>query len=99
MTHTKDVLSGKGALNVSTCPGSPSTYASGASSRPPHALVGVPSLLLFDTTPGGTGNTIRIGERLEAVAEEALASGSAPVSAAREQLLRMPADLPERALP
>lgn len=59
----------------------------------------MPSLLFSGTTPGGAGNTIRVGERLEAVAEEVLASGAAPVSAAREQLLCMPADLPERALP
>ncbi|MEV0690835.1 DUF1998 domain-containing protein [Streptomyces sp. NPDC050388] len=32
----------------------------------------MPLLLLFDTTPGDAGNTIRIGEHLEAVAEEAL---------------------------
>ncbi|OKJ88244.1 hypothetical protein AMK33_37680 [Streptomyces sp. CB02400] len=28
--------------------------------------------LLFDTTPGGAGNTIRIGEHLEAVVEAAV---------------------------
>ncbi|MFG3003296.1 DUF1998 domain-containing protein [Streptomyces calvus] len=34
---------------------------------------GKPSLLLFDTTPGGAGNVIRIGEYLEPVVEAALA--------------------------
>ncbi|GGQ18020.1 DUF1998 domain-containing protein [Streptomyces griseomycini] len=34
---------------------------------------GMPSLLLFDTTPGGAGNVIRIGEHLEPVVEAALA--------------------------
>ncbi|MFE9173493.1 DEAD/DEAH box helicase [Streptomyces kebangsaanensis] len=34
---------------------------------------GMPSLLLFDTTPGGAGNAIRIGEHLEPVVEAALA--------------------------
>ncbi|MEU9558683.1 DUF1998 domain-containing protein [Streptomyces fumanus] len=34
---------------------------------------GMPSLLLFDTTPGGAGNVIRIGEYLEPVVEAALA--------------------------
>ncbi|CAL9653094.1 hypothetical protein SUDANB176_06688 [Streptomyces sp. enrichment culture] len=34
---------------------------------------GMPSLLLFGTTPGGAGNAIRIGEHLEPVVEAALA--------------------------
>ncbi|MFJ5557135.1 DUF1998 domain-containing protein [Streptomyces sp. NPDC093250] len=34
---------------------------------------GMPSLLLFDTTLGGAGNVIRIGEHLEPVVEAALA--------------------------
>ncbi|MFK4100420.1 DEAD/DEAH box helicase [Streptomyces sp. NPDC019531] len=34
---------------------------------------GMPSLLFFDTTPGGAGNVIRIGERLAPVVEAALA--------------------------
>ncbi|MGW5973429.1 DUF1998 domain-containing protein [Streptomyces sp. NPDC055186] len=38
---------------------------------------GMPSLLLFDTAPGGAGNTIRIGEHLEAVAEAALGRADA----------------------
>jgi ATP-dependent helicase YprA (DUF1998 family) len=33
---------------------------------------GMPSLLLFDTTPGGAGNTVHIGERLEPVVDAAL---------------------------
>ncbi|MFF3837499.1 DEAD/DEAH box helicase [Streptomyces sp. NPDC001930] len=34
---------------------------------------GMPSLLFFDTTPGGAGNVIRIGEHLAPVVEAALA--------------------------
>ncbi|MGW6835096.1 DEAD/DEAH box helicase [Streptomyces sp. NPDC054949] len=34
---------------------------------------GMPSLLLFDTTPGGAGNVVRIGDRLEPVVAAALA--------------------------
>ncbi|MFF3755051.1 DEAD/DEAH box helicase [Streptomyces sp. NPDC002018] len=34
---------------------------------------GMPSLLLFDTTPGGAGNAVSMGERLEPVVSAALA--------------------------
>ncbi|MFI8306667.1 DUF1998 domain-containing protein [Streptomyces sp. NPDC085927] len=43
---------------------------------------GLPSLVLFDTTPDGAGNAIRIGEHLEPVVEAAFAAW-ADASAAR----------------
>ncbi|MER7810140.1 DUF1998 domain-containing protein [Streptomyces sp900116325] len=33
---------------------------------------GMPSLLLFDTTPGAAGNVIRIGDHLEQIVEAAV---------------------------